>query len=203
MNTSKLTGLLRDVVKFVFDNEEEFIAAFFIHEGETSEVLGFYMSGSLCRVELSLGGPESKHYCLATNKVIDWVDDLYEKQQQVRINRLVQLPKFRARHAVGGLLEGTTSAMFRWVEDGQPVTLEQYTERKDRNGYEIYQRDIVKAKCTLDNQEIIGEVKFEGSEYVVESEDSKWPVASFTVLTDFEILGNMTDSPELLGIQTC
>jgi hypothetical protein len=52
--------------------------------------------------------------------------------------------EFRAWHEdAKEYCEGSVSNMFKWVEDGQPVLLEQFTGLLDCNGVKIFEGDIV------------------------------------------------------------
>jgi len=126
------------------------------------------------------------------------------------------LPKFRAWHNFNGFglkkytvekINGTlyfVSGDHRFpfevpFRDGWAV--EHSTDSKDMNGEEIYEGDIIKCFAkNVDNHEfeLMGDVRFEDSEYVILTNDDNWPCASFTVIRDKKIIGNIHENPELL-----
>jgi len=82
--------------------------------------------------------------------------------------------------------------------------LNQFTGLKDKNGKEIYEGDIVSFIVSDENRhtfDMIGEVDFEEFEYVVYTNEDKWPCVSFHVieLKNLEIIGNVYQNPELLN----
>ena len=108
-------------------------------------------------------------------------------------------PKYRAwdgfRMTTSGIQFNSSTGELEFAPDG---VLIQCTGIKDKNGVEIWEDDICKARAKDKEWEIIGKVVMEPLELVLETNDYKWPVASMTVLRDIEVIGNIYQNPELL-----
>jgi uncharacterized phage protein (TIGR01671 family) len=76
----------------------------------------------------------------------------------------------------------------------------QFTGLQDKNGKEIYEGDIVKAKTRDDKSNLYGFIVFESGEYLIEQEDLSFPLCTFSVIDEFsfEVIGNIYENPELL-----
>ena len=89
-----------------------------------------------------------------------------------------------------------------------PETVGQYTGLTDKNGKKIFEGDIVKQINSYDNLEIIGVVRFsKSSQFVVshtytekENYYKSGKKKAFAIKTNCEIIGNIHDNPELLGV---
>lgn len=100
-------------------------------------------------------------------------------------------------------LKGSSADMFRWLEDGQPVDIIQYTGLKDcdgcinpKTGREIFQGDVYKVSglgvVWVDICPLYGVV-------LSNRDDQETPMVDCIVeKEDFEYLGNKYKNPELL-----
>ena len=105
------------------------------------------------------------------------------------------------------LTEGGKHAKIIGIQDNECLeqlieadecVIEQYIERKDRNGREIYEGDIIKAF----NGRITGKIIYEKrwSRYGVrQSNGESWGFGSgFLEPKDIEVIGNIHENPELM-----
>ena len=116
--------------------------------------------------------------------------------------------KFRAWHEdAKEYCECETSHMFRLVEEGHPVQIEQFTGLHDFNGVEIYEWDVVTIKDYDDGDYYMtGVVKFGVRGYpafeVYDVNGNQYTDEYNSLTNDelkIEIIGNIHQNPELLG----
>jgi len=92
-----------------------------------------------------------------------------------------------------------------------PETLGEYTGLPDKNGVKVFENDIVRCKyANVPKNEHIQKVVFEGGKFVAEFSGGgcyselyngakHLPFDKSAYMTEIEVIGNTTDSPELLG----
>lgn len=91
-----------------------------------------------------------------------------------------------------------------WKENSIPNMSKNITQcigLKDKNGVEIYERDILVLTCEGYYFEQIGVVEFENCAYVFKNIDSPSKLSFNSLLTkptSFEVIGNIHQNPELL-----
>ncbi len=92
----------------------------------------------------------------------------------------------------------TLSNANNYASLGYPI--DQYLGQSDRNGIDMYENDIASAYSKNGHECVLGKIVFEGYEYTIETTDHMWPSASFVVLEEFEVLGNIYEDSELLEV---
>jgi len=90
-----------------------------------------------------------------------------------------------------------------WINEKECIIM-RYTERKDKNGKEIYEGDIVKVKNIASEEEAIGFIQFNSRRgyYEIVFDNSPAGTEVFENYTfsswEIEVIGNIYENPNLL-----
>lgn len=122
--------------------------------------------------------------------------------------------RFRAWHKEANKMlpnnsQGYEGNVFRWLNEGQPVEIMQYTGLKDKNGEEIYEGDILQDDCEELHQVIFGKLPLDKSGDCVCTYEAFYckcygklgqsPFYECANIGDWmEVIGNIYENPKLL-----
>lgn len=96
--------------------------------------------------------------------------------------------------------QGFEGGVFKWFDEGQAVTILQYTGMEDSNGKEIYEGDIVKQVHAVPEEEVTSfcSVEFNDGMFIVHDEKfSEWDPLKDNAYS-CEVVGNIYENPELI-----
>ena len=102
--------------------------------------------------------------------------------------------EFRAWHNTANkyLESGSSRQVFSWIDEGQDITIEQFTGLLDKNGTKIYEGDIVNAGT--EKFPLIMTIEFVNASFCQCNEQGNWIIHSHD---KFEVIGNIYENPEL------
>ena len=106
--------------------------------------------------------------------------------------------KFRAWFCNGiesEMMSGTNAQIFKWIEEGQPITPLQYTGLKDKNGTELCEGDIINVSGHLSEIQCERYLSFY---FWCEPLKEFCSLAYLVGYKGFEIVGNIHENPELM-----
>jgi len=104
-----------------------------------------------------------------------------------------RIRKHRAWHKVSKtMLYDTSFNIFKWIEEGQPIQIMDYTGLKDKNGVEIYEGDILKYDSGYN-----GFVRFDYG-WAIEYQNHSHDMPQY-YCNNLTIIGNIHENPELIN----
>lgn len=93
--------------------------------------------------------------------------------------------------------------MFHDLMDDSNVLMMPFTGMIDKNGIEIYDKDIVTVMLIADDgtefYDRVGLVRYCEFEWEIEMNDGNWPVASWSVVEDCEVTANIFESDDFIN----
>jgi hypothetical protein len=106
--------------------------------------------------------------------------------------------RFRAWHrgAVEMLYDEVPGDSLKWLAEGQPVEVMQYTGLHDKNGRKIYEGDVVTVAYF---NSFTGQVEYRNASFAIRRKSGKYTILSDVPDNTVRVIGNIYESPELLN----